>query len=923
MRVNSVRRPKSAAVAIAVVLGVAVVPDPLLAWGFTAHRMVNAKAIGTLPEPVAAFFDGNRAYVVEHAIDPDLWRESGRPDEGPNHYLDLDAFGAFPFPDVPRTEAEHLARHGATAAQKGRVPWRIAEVYRDLVAAFRARDPGRVLERAAILGHYVGDAHVPLHAAVNYDGQLTGQNGVHARWEAEMVERFVTQLEAAVLPAAARRGAEPVAVAFDALLSSYARSLEGLEADRAVAGPRDYADTAQDDRYDDRYYSRFFEREGKTLVARLASSATAVGSLWLSAWEDAGRPDLDANFRVPYVRKQSRLVLLSLDGASQTLVRDAIARGIMPNLARLERSGASASSVLTSRPAKTTTGNATIFTGTWPDRHGISGGVVSVPPASLLENVSGYRSEALRAEPFWVAAARQGLDVAVVSATQDFPFAPFQEERRFGGNYASHLTIFDGYKGPGVEDAAYGAGDLALRPAEGWSPELRAGSGARELELRVAGTPVAGLLYDDPDDPQAGFDTLLLSLKKDGKGAARLKPRPVGPDAEAWAGLSIPTAGAEIGAFFRLFELAPDASRILLYQAKAGSLVSNKPLLPAAALRATGGFVGNGASGLYLKGALGPPLFQGGDGTAEKRYLETVRLVTRQFGRLAEFAALRTRWDVLLTYLPYPDEASHLWLGLLDPSLEGHDVRLASRVRPFEDEMLRVVDDGVGELAKRAEADVVLAVVADHGEATVRTWVRPNVALAAAGMLALDSDGKPDLARTRALYLPDCGCLAVNRAARKGGIVPPEQEDAVVRDVVAMLRGLRDPATGRSVVTAVIDARSEGKDRGLGGPHGGDVYFDLARGYHPSGEAVGALFETRRAAGEHLLDPERAEMQPVFLVTGNGVATGAALGRVRQIDVAPTLAALLGIDPPAQATGAVLQPALARVGSTATTPQRH
>jgi hypothetical protein len=113
-------------------------------------------------------------------------------------------------------------------------------------------------------------------------------------------------------------------------------------------------------------------------------------------------------------------------------------------------------------------------------------------------------------------------------------------------------------------------------------------------------------------------------------------------------------------------------------------------------------------------------------------------------------------------------------------------------------------------------------------------------------------------------------------------------------------------------VTAMIDARTEGMDRGLGGPQGGDVYFDLARGYQPSGETDAALFEVRRPAGEHLLDPERPEMQPVFLVTGNGVAAGTELGRIRQIDVAPTLAALLGIDPPADATGAILERALAR-----------
>src|SRR5262249_53734352 len=79
MRIGSVWRPKAAAVAAAAVLAAVLLPRPLLAWGFTAHRMVNAKAIATLPEPLAAFFDGNRAYVAEHAIDPDLWRESGRP----------------------------------------------------------------------------------------------------------------------------------------------------------------------------------------------------------------------------------------------------------------------------------------------------------------------------------------------------------------------------------------------------------------------------------------------------------------------------------------------------------------------------------------------------------------------------------------------------------------------------------------------------------------------------------------------------------------------------------------------------------------------------------------------------------------------------------------------------------------------------
>src|SRR5262245_16248120 len=147
-------------------LGLLALAPSAHAWGFTAHRMVNRKAIATLPRPLRGLFERNAAYVVEHSIDPDLWRTAGLLGEGPNHFLDMDAFGSYPFDAIPRVEADHLRLHGPQAAEKGRLPWRVAEVYADLVAALRAKDPARVLERAATLGHYVADAHVPLHAVL-------------------------------------------------------------------------------------------------------------------------------------------------------------------------------------------------------------------------------------------------------------------------------------------------------------------------------------------------------------------------------------------------------------------------------------------------------------------------------------------------------------------------------------------------------------------------------------------------------------------------------------------------------------------------------------------------------------------------------------------------------------------------------------
>jgi predicted AlkP superfamily phosphohydrolase/phosphomutase len=889
------------------------------AWGFTAHRTVNRKAVTTLPKPLRLLFEANVAYLAEHAIDPDLWRAAGRPGEGPNHFLDMDAFGPYPFDGIPRSEADHARVHGKDALEKGRVPWRVAEVYAELVAAFRAGDAARTLERAAVLGHYVADAHVPLHAALNYDGQLSGQTGVHARWEAEMVERFERQIDAAVLPASARRIEDPVAFTFSVLVDSYARSLETLASDRESAGTRDFVETPEDDRYDDAYYTKLYEKEGRRLGARLAASATAAGSLWLSAWEDAGRPPVDESFRFAHVRKSSKAVLLSLDGASAPLLDDAVARGVMPRLAALRAAGAVGRS-LTALPCKTAAGHAALFTGAWSDVNGISGNKMPVAGGAIDSLQDGFESTGLLAEPIWVTAARQGLNVTVVSAPQAHPFTPFTDGKRFGGNFGWNLTLMDGYSRSGNEDAVYGASELGSRPASGWTATLPPHAGELlEVEVPVSATEfpgglrLPGLLYDDPADPVRGFDTLALALGKQAASRVVLKPRPaLGPDASAFQALAVPVADGKAVMQLRLFSLSTDGHDLILYRTEPAVIRSNKARVGDAATEASGGFVRNGAGRRYSAGAFGPPLWKGGDGTAERRFLETLALATRQFTRLTELAETRTRFDLLVSYLPLPDEFFHAWLGLLDPTLPGHDPGLAARLHPFVEQALGLVDGYVGRVSDLAGPDTILAVGADHGMAGIASVVRPNVALAQAGLLEVDAKGVLDLARTRALYSPaNSGYVLVNRDSRRGGIVSRNEEADVRQRAVAALTAILDPATGERVVLDLLDA-GPGREPGIGGPTGGDLYLSLRRGWDTDPETTGALTEPADPAGEHRTDPQRPEMHAAFAIAGPGVAPAVDLGEIRQIDIAPTLCALLGIDPPAQATGQVLERALAR-----------
>jgi predicted AlkP superfamily phosphohydrolase/phosphomutase len=887
------------------------------AWGFAAHRAINRTAITTLPEPLASLFRGNADYLAEHAIDPDLWRTAGAPGEDPNHFFDVDAF---PAERLPRSEAEHRARHGDEAASKGRLPWRVAEIYGNLVDAFRAGDAPRVLERAAVLGHYVADAHVPFHATVNYDGQLSGQTGIHSRWETSLFERFRDEILRDPRLPPAQRVTDPAVLTFEILAESAAGVAPALEADRAAVGPVDFADTIEDDRYDNGYYARLYDREGAHLRARMQDAASRLGSLWLSAWIDAGRPEMDGHFRFAYVRRQTRAILASLDGAGAQVIDDAVTRGVMPEMKRLREEGASARGSLTSLPAKTPAGHAALFTGAWSDRNGIDGTEMPLPGASVVTTASGFLSSSLRAEPIWVTAARQGLDVSVASATQAFPFAPFLEEKRFGGNFGNGLTLFDGFHALKIPAALYGSRDLPLRPAAGWQGAWPRHNGElREFDLTVRGTRIDGLLFDDPADPTEGFDTMALTVDKQANKAAILKARPLGGDADAFGRVAVQTPQGAVGLFFRLFVLSPNGSEILLFRSEAGVLRSSRPLVEGAAFGETGGFTPNGADDIYKAGGFGAPLWKGGDGTAERRYLETAQLVTRQFERLFDFAADRTRWDLLITYLPYPDEALHAWLGYLDPALSGYDAALAARLRPFMDQILGLVDRFVGHVRKRAAAPgTVLAVASDHGMSAAHRLVRFNVALQKARLLALSPDGSIDLARTRALYFPgNSGYFLINRAARPQGVVEAGAEGEVLDQLKAALLDIKDLDGAGSVVTQVIDPKDGDHEPGIGGPQGGDLYVGVLAGYSASAALQGKVVEAIPPRGEHLLNPERPEMLASFVIAGSGIAKGADLGPIRQVDVAPTLSALLGIGPPAAATGAPLCGALSRIGSPA------
>ena len=259
------------------------------AWGFDIHRYITNAAMDQVPEAIRPYFQKHRAFITEHSIDPDLMRTYGVETEDPNHFLDMDAIAPDPFTGIPRDEAEYIRKVGPEKAKEwGRIPWRVEEVYNRLVAEFNRPDNGQRISSGtvnaltAILAHYVEDAHVPFHAALNYDGQATNQRGIHGRFESELFLRFRDRMTLTpVVPAPVMH---PKDFIFDKLIEGNRMVDAVLAADKAAIAGREF--------YDDAYFDAFFGKAKPIVERRISEAVGGVAAIIAGAWQTAGKPVL-------------------------------------------------------------------------------------------------------------------------------------------------------------------------------------------------------------------------------------------------------------------------------------------------------------------------------------------------------------------------------------------------------------------------------------------------------------------------------------------------------------------------------------------------------------------------------------------------------------------------------------------------------
>jgi len=268
-------------------------------WGFYGHQKINYFAVFLLPPEMMVLYKPNIQFLSDHAVDPDK-RRYAVAGEAPKHYIDIDNYGQYPYPELPLQYDDAVKKFSAdTVAANGIVPWWIQIMQQRLTNAFKEKDQVKILKLSAEIGHYIADSHVPLHASSNHDGQHTNQKGIHGFWESRVPE-LLAEKEFDFMIGKATYIANISKYVWDRVLESGAAADTVLNEEavlsKQMSADRKFAFEERNGKLIRQYSSEFtiaYNNQLNGMVERRMRQAIAsVASFWYTAWVNAGQPDL-------------------------------------------------------------------------------------------------------------------------------------------------------------------------------------------------------------------------------------------------------------------------------------------------------------------------------------------------------------------------------------------------------------------------------------------------------------------------------------------------------------------------------------------------------------------------------------------------------------------------------------------------------
>jgi S1/P1 Nuclease len=269
-------------------------------WGFLVHRTTNQLAIYELPNELQPFFFKNEEYLVKNAPRPDTRRNQDST-EATKHFIDLEMYGNDAANTMPYDWQTATQTYNEDSLKKyGYVPYVIMDIKAKLTNAFKNNNKDSILFYAADLGHYIGDANVPLHTTKYYDGMDSTQKGLHSLWETIIpeIEMEVYNLHSMHQATYLAKPEEAVWVAIrraNALLPDVFG--KEIEVSKNFTPETKYRTQIRRGKEVKGYTSAFAKAYAtalkNTVNEQLIYSADLIADFWYTAWVDAGKPKLD------------------------------------------------------------------------------------------------------------------------------------------------------------------------------------------------------------------------------------------------------------------------------------------------------------------------------------------------------------------------------------------------------------------------------------------------------------------------------------------------------------------------------------------------------------------------------------------------------------------------------------------------------
>ncbi|MFN6944387.1 MAG: zinc dependent phospholipase C family protein [Cytophagaceae bacterium] len=269
-------------------------------WGFFAHKRINHLAVFALPPELIGFYKNNISSISELAVNPDKRRYIDI-NEAPRHYIDLDAYHK-PYDQLPKYWHEAVEEFTEDSLHaKGIVPWHIQLMKERLTYVFKEKNYKKIIQYSADLGHYIADAHVPLHTTRNYNGQLTNQHGIHGFWESRLPELFSAQYDCFIGKAEYIEDTQKAA--WDAVITSHLAVDSVLSMEKFLSqkfSPEEKYSFEEKGSTTIKVYSKAYSEAYHNLLdgmveKRMRAAIKMIADFWYTSWVDAGQPILTIN----------------------------------------------------------------------------------------------------------------------------------------------------------------------------------------------------------------------------------------------------------------------------------------------------------------------------------------------------------------------------------------------------------------------------------------------------------------------------------------------------------------------------------------------------------------------------------------------------------------------------------------------------